>query len=128
MSNMLAHLHGWFFGLGAQYGVDPIMFGAIYVGAIPFFTASVALVVRNLRRGTSIALPALAAGFFFVSAYLYLIIAGKNIPVWVYGFIAVLVVGGAWSAVRKIRARAAAPDDQAMSSSTSSSVKRPDRP
>ncbi len=118
----------WFLGLGDAYGVNPVVFGVIYVGAIPFFTASVALVVRNLRRGTSIAAPALAAGFFFVSAYLYLIIAGKNIPVWVYGFIAVLVAGGAWSAVRKIRERAAAPDDQAMSSSTSSSEKRPDRP
>lgn len=121
-------VRAWFLGLGEAYGVDPVIFGAIYVGAIPFFTASVALVVRNLRRGTSIAVPALAAGFFFVSAYLYLIVAGKNIPVWVYGFIAVLVVGGAWSAVRKIRARASAPEDQTTHSSTSSSVKRPVRP
>ncbi len=121
-------LRAWFLGLGDAYGVNPVIFGAIYVGAIPFFTASVALVVRNLRRGTSIVGPALAAGFCFVSAYLYLLAVGRNIPVWVYGVIAALVVGGAWSAVRKIRSRAAAPDDQARSSSTSSSVKRPVRP
>lgn len=121
-------IRAWFLGLGDAYGVNPVVFGAIYVGAIPFFTVSVGLVARNLRRGTSIAAPALAAGFFFVSAYLYLLVAGKNIPAWVYAVIAVLVVGGAWSAVRKVRARAAAPDDQARSSSTSSSEKRPDRP
>ena len=119
-------LRAWFLGLGEAYGVDPVIFGVIYVGAIPFFTASVALVVRNLRRGTSIALPALAAGFFFVSAYLYLLVAGHDIPAWVYAMIAALVVGGAWSAVRKIRARAA--EGQETSSSTSSSVKRPERP
>jgi len=96
----------WFLGLGAEYGVDPLVFGAIYVGAIPFFTLSVAWVVRNLRRGRSIVAPALAASFFFVSAYLYLLVAGRNIPWWVYGVLAAMVIVGAWSTVRKIRARA----------------------
>ena len=101
-------LRDWFFGLGAAYGVDPLIFGAIYVGAIPFFTLSVGWVVRNLRRGTSIVVPTLAASFFFVSAYLYLLVAGENIPPWVYAFLAAMVVVGAVSTVRKIRARAAA--------------------
>jgi hypothetical protein len=50
--------------------------------------------------------PALAASFFFVSAYLYLLVAGRNIPWWVYGVLAAMVSVGAWSTVRKIRARA----------------------
>ena len=29
----------WFFSLGPKYGVNPSIFGSIYVGAIPFFTA-----------------------------------------------------------------------------------------
>lgn len=100
-------IQDWFLSLGAEYGVDPLIFGAIYVGAIPFFTLSVGWVVRNLRRGESIVLPALAASFFFVSAYLYLLVAGRNIPWWVYGVLAAMVVVGAWSTVRKVRARAA---------------------
>ena len=32
----------WFLNLGQQYNVNPIIFGAIYVGAIPLFSASVA--------------------------------------------------------------------------------------
>ena len=105
---MFDALRDWFFGLGAAYGVNPLVFGAIYVGAIPFFTASVAWLVRNARRGTSVVVPALAAGFFFVSAYLYLIVAGRNVPAWVYAFVAVLVIGGAWSTVRSVRAKVAA--------------------
>ena len=97
----------WFFGLGAEYGVDPLIFGAIYVGAIPLFTASVAWLVRNARRGRSVVVPALMAGFFFVSAYLYLIVAGENVPWWVYAFVAVLVVGGAVSTVRSVRRKVA---------------------
>jgi len=99
----------WFLDLGAQYGVNPWIFGAIYVGAIPFFTICVGWVVRNLRRGKSILVPALAASFFFVSAYLYLLVAGQNIPWWVYGVLAGMVAAGAWSTVRKVRARAAEP-------------------
>lgn len=97
----------WFLSLGEQYGVDPIIFGSIYVGAIPFFTVSVARLVRNLRRKQSIVLPALSASFFFVSAYLYLLVVGHNIPLWVYGFIAVMIAYGVYSTVQKIRRQAA---------------------
>ena len=97
----------WFLSLGDQYGVNPIIFGSIYVGAIPFFTVSIARLVRNLRRKQSIVLPALSASFFFVSAYLYLLVAGRNIPVWVYGFIAVMIAYGVYSTVQKIRQQAA---------------------
>ena len=105
---MFDAVRDWFFGLGEQYGVNPLLFGAIYVGAIPFFSLSVAWLVRNARRGKSVAVPALAAGFFFISAYLYLIVAGQNVPWWVYAFVAALVIGGAWSTVRSVRQKVAA--------------------
>lgn len=105
---MWQDIQEWFLSLGEQYGVNPILFGAIYVGAIPFFTLSIGWLVRNLRRKKSIVLPTLSAGFFFVSAYLYLVIAGQNIPLWVYGFIAVLVLFGIYSTVQKVRRQVAA--------------------
>jgi len=73
-------VQNWFFSLGENYGVNQLIFGAIYIGAIPFFTLSVGWLIRNYRRGKSIALPTIAALFFFVSAYIYLIFAGKNVP------------------------------------------------
>ena len=100
---MFDGLRDWFLGLGAEYGVDPIVFGAIYVGAIPFFFLSLAWLGKNVRAGKSPVLPILAAGFCFISAYLYLIVVGMNVPAWVYGFVAVLVAFGAWSTVRSIR-------------------------
>ncbi len=100
-------LGGWFFGLGRRYGVDPLIFGAIYVGAIPFFSLSIAWLVRNLRSRRPLIAPLMSSGFFFVSAYLYLLIAGKHIPVWVYVFVVVMLTLGAWSTVRKVRTRVA---------------------
>ncbi len=100
-------IEDWFFGLGKKYGVNPVIFGTVYVGAIPFFLLSTAWLVRNLRRRRSPVAPLLSSAFFFVSAYLYLLVAGKNIPVWVYIFVAGMLAFGAWSTVRKVKAQVA---------------------
>lgn len=96
----------WFANLGRKYGVNPAIFGGIYVGAIPFFTLCVAWIIRNLRRKKSIVIPVLAASFFFISAYLYLLIVGRNIPAWVYVVIVAMLAFGVFSTVRKVRAKA----------------------
>jgi ABC-type Co2+ transport system permease subunit len=92
----------WFMSIGENYGVNPLIFGAIYVGAIPFFTLAIGWLVRNYRRGRSIVLPVLAASFCFVSAYLYLAVAGHSIPLWVWVVLALMIVIGAASAVRSV--------------------------
>jgi len=99
----------WFFSLGAQYGVDPIIFGSISVGAIPFFWLSVAWLVRNLRQGRSPFLPVVATGLCVLSAYVYLFIAGENLPLWVYALVVVLIGYSAYSTVQTVRAKTAAP-------------------
>ena len=100
---MLSELQHWFFTLGAKYGVDPLIFGLIYVGAIPFFVISVTWLVRNVKRGRSILLPAMCASFSFVSSYIYLAIAGENIPSWIWVFIGGMVLFGTFSTVRQIK-------------------------
>jgi hypothetical protein len=96
----------WFFSLGPKYGVNPIIFGSIYVGAIPLFMLSIGWLIRNLRQKKSVVLPVLSACCCFVSAYVYLIVAGKNIPVWVYFFVLAMIVYGVFSTVNKVRQRA----------------------
>lgn len=93
----------WFLSLGESYGVNPFIFGGIYIGAIPFFSLSIAWLIRNYRKGKSIVFPALSAIFFFISAYIYLIFAGKNVPVWVYVVVVLLVIVGAYSTIKKVR-------------------------
>lgn len=101
----LAAARDWVMGLGAQYGVNPVIFGAIYVGAIPFFIFFTGLAIRRARAGRPATLPIVAAGLCFISAYLYLAIAGRGIPLWVWGFLGLIVAYGAWSAVRSYRAK-----------------------
>lgn len=102
---MFEAISEWFYSLGANYGVNPLIFGAIYVGAIPFFSLSIAWLVRNYKKGKSVALPAMSAMFFFISAYLYLAIVGRNVPYWVYGILVALIVYGAYSTIKKVRSQ-----------------------
>ncbi|WP_245850494.1 dihydrolipoyl dehydrogenase family protein [Longimonas halophila] len=103
MAELWASVVNWFMGLGAEYGVDPIIFGSIYVGAIPFFSASVAWLVRNLRSGRSAGPPMLSASFFALSAYLYLFWVGENLPLWVYAAVALLLAYGIFASVQSMR-------------------------
>ena len=105
MMAQLAQAQAWVMGLGAQYGVNPVIFGAIYVGAIPFFLLFTGIAVKRLRGGKPAVLAIIAAALCFVSAYLYLAVVGRGIPLWVWGFLAVVVLYGAWSAVKGFRAK-----------------------
>jgi hypothetical protein len=93
----------WFLSLGDKYNVNPYIFGGIYIGAIPFFFYFLGRTIKNIRNKKPIVFPLLLTGLCFISAYLYLIIAGKNIPAWVYVFIGIMVAYGVFSTLRKIK-------------------------
>jgi len=116
----------WFLSLGEKYNVNPFIFGSIYLGAIPFFFISLYRIIKNIKNKKSIVLPVLLTGFFFISAYLYLIIAGKNIPVWVYVFIGLMVGYGIYSTVNKIKKKMKEEADYEKPSSKEKSSKKDD--
>ncbi|MGK2861208.1 MAG: hypothetical protein ACSLE0_04705 [Chitinophagaceae bacterium] len=93
----------WFLSLGDKYNVNPYIFGSIYIGAIPLFFLCLGWTIKNMKNKKSFVLPLLLTGLCFISAYLYLIIAGKNIPVWVYVFIGAMIVYGIYSTLMKIK-------------------------
>jgi len=119
LAGLWSAFKSWFFGLGAEYGVNPLIFGSISVGAIPFFWLSVAWLVRNLRQGRSPFLPVLATSLCVLSAYIYLFIAGENLPIWVYALVIGLVGYSAYSTIQTVRDRAS-PDAETPSDTSSS--------
>ena len=108
MMEQVAAAQVWLLGLGAQYGVNPLVFAVIYVGAIPFFLFFTGVSVKRLRNQKGAVMPIIAAALWFVSAYIYLAIVGRGIPVWVWAFLGVVVIYGAWNAVKGFRAKVAA--------------------
>lgn len=84
-------LLNWLMGLSETYGVDPVIFGTIYVGAIPLFWVALLWLASSIRLKKSIVAPVILAGSCAVSSYVYLIFAGENVPVWVYGLIFIVI-------------------------------------
>lgn len=95
----------WFIGLGEPYGVNPVIFGSIYVGAVPFFWLAIAWLVHNIRQKRSITGPVLLACCCAVSAYIYLIIVGEILPLWVYGLIIAIIIYALYSVARKVKSK-----------------------
>ena len=95
----------WFFSLGDKYHVNPLIFGGIYIGAIPLFFLSLSWTIKNIKKKKAVVIPILLTGFFFISAYLYLLIEGKNIPIWVYIFIVLMIGYGVFSAIKKVQSK-----------------------
>lgn len=93
----------WFMSLGEPYGVNPIIFGAIYVGAVPFFWVAMWWLVKNIRAKKSVFLPVMMACLCAISAYLYLIVVGQNVPIWVYVFIVIIIVYAIYSTLATAR-------------------------
>jgi hypothetical protein len=119
LSGLWSALTEWFLGLGEQYGVDPIIFGSISVGAIPFFWLSVAWLVRNVQQGRSPFLPVVATSLCVLSAYIYLFLAGENLPLWVYALVVALLGYSAYSTVQTVRQRTSASAAEAAEDETS---------
>lgn len=111
----------WFMGLGRQYGVDPVIFGSIYVTTVPFFWVSVAWLVRNARAGTSITLPVCSTSFFTIAAYAYPFAVGENLPIWIYLVAAGCIVCCSLTTLRTVRHAIRTPDMYTAASHESAS-------
>ncbi len=88
-----------------HHGVSPMIFGVLYFGSIPFLMISLAWLVKNLRLKKPAILPGALSALFFIASYLYLIIAGKNIPTEIYLLIGLVFTGGVTSTVITARHR-----------------------
>ena len=100
---MLDEALRWLLELGERYGVNPVLYAVIYVGAAPFFFGSLAWLIRNLRGGRALALPLASTAFFFSAPPLYVFLAGRNLPAWVYALLIGLALVGVVMTVRRVR-------------------------
>jgi uncharacterized membrane protein YfcA len=102
----------WVLRLGDDYGVDPVIYGLIWIGGLPLFLLSLGWLVRALRRREPMILPLIATAFFFLAPTLYVFAAGRDLPGWVYAVLVALAVIGAVGTARKVQARIRQPDQR----------------
>ena len=93
----------YYITLGKKYSVDPFVFFAIHVLATPPFLVCVAWLIKNIKKRKSILFPIAFALLFFNAANIYVILAGKNIPIWIYSIIGLMTLFSGYVTYRKIK-------------------------
>ena len=106
MMEYITLLKEWIIELGEKHEVDPLILGSLYLVSKLCFFSLLAWVIKNLRGKKPLLIPLLLASLSFSLPYMYLIIAGRNISVWVYIFIALMFIYGGYSIWKKINEKA----------------------
>jgi len=90
-----------------SYGVNPLVFLILLLGTSPLFYYSIYRMVRALaaRRVNEASLWSMLFLSSTATPYLYVLVAGRNLPWWVYIIIGLLLAQGIWSLVRRLRKR-----------------------
>ena len=102
MQNIWEAIKNYYFTLGKNYHVDPIIFFGIHVVATPLFVLSVAWLIKNYRQKKSIILPVFISFFIFNAANIYLVLTGKNIEWWIYTILAATTIVSGYFSYKKI--------------------------
>lgn len=106
MTDYITLFKDWVIALGEKHEVDPFLFGGLYLISKICFFSFLGWVLKTFRAKRPILIPLLLASLSFSLPYLYLIIAGRNISIWVYVFIGLMFVYGGFSIWKKITAKA----------------------
>lgn len=92
----------WVISLGEKHQVNPLVLGSLYFVSKLSFVTLLGFMIKNIRAKKPVHMLILFAGISFSLPYVYLIIAGRNIPVWVYGFIAGMFIYGGYIIWKKV--------------------------
>ena len=105
MAGILSWLEGIMRTARDDYGVNPVVFLAIYLVCVPIFYYALFRTLRALagRRVRELLLWSAVFLGTNVAPFLYVILLGRNIPWWVYLVIAILIGQGVLSLVLKLR-------------------------
>jgi hypothetical protein len=101
----MAPLWKYVLQIGSEHGVNPWIFGILYLAHHPLFWGTFALVIHRVRRQRPYkALLALDVFFWFMP-YLYVLFFSRHLPWWVYLLILTALALGAPHTVKEMRRR-----------------------
>jgi hypothetical protein len=105
MSDYLTLFKDWIVNLGEEHNVDPLVLGGLYLTSKVLLFSFLAWTIKCFRAKKPILAPLIAAATGFSLPYIYLVIAGRNLSIWVYVLIGAIFILGAFSIWKKITAK-----------------------
>jgi hypothetical protein len=105
MVDSFIELKDWLIDLGEDHNVNPFVFGGLYLTGKLLLLSFLARALKFFRSKKPILMPLAAAATGFSLPYIYLVIAGRNLSIWIYILIGAIFILGAFSIWKKITAK-----------------------
>ena len=105
MHAAIAYLKHWLAGIHARYGVNPVIFAAIYFACVGPFYFSMYKVLSGIKkkRPGQIRNFGLVLGITIIAPFAYVALFGKNLPFWFWIVVVAFVGYSVFSIVQRIR-------------------------
>lgn len=84
--------------------LNPWLFSGLYLLSKLLFLFFLGQAIKNLKKKRAILLPLLFAALGYSLPYLYMVIAGRDIPLWIFMVITLIYLFSGWSIYVKLRA------------------------
>jgi len=91
----MGEIVNWIYSFGADYGVNPLIFALLYFGTIPLSLLCFRRLVLNIAARKPWFWQAFGMFICFIGTYIYLFLAGKNIPTWVWYLVIIVMIASA---------------------------------
>jgi hypothetical protein len=105
LTEILGHLWTHVLALGDRYGVDPFVFGVLYLAHHPLFWGTMAWLAACVRQKRPVIVPIILGVFFWLLPYGYVFLFGHGLPWWAWGLAVLFLVVGGTHVIREIRRR-----------------------
>lgn len=108
---MLSFVSTWLSNIQHNHGVNPIVFGIIYVVCVVPFWLSIYKIIAGIKnkKTAQVSTFGIILGITIIAPFVYVALFGRNLPFW-FWIIAVLVIAySVFSVLRRIKKAKNAP-------------------
>lgn len=96
-------IHDYYFAISIKYHVDPVVFISIHAVCTPLLLINIWWLVRTKKQNKPIIVPLLFAIVLYNIANIYLVVAGKNIPSYIYLMLIIFTLYSGYISIKKIK-------------------------
>ena len=103
--HVIGFVQSWLAGIQRVYGVNPVVFGTIYLICVLPFWISIYKIIAGIkkRHRAQVMTFALILGCTILAPFVYVAFFGRNLPVWFWVVAAVVISYSIYSVLRRIK-------------------------
>ena len=98
-------IHDYYFVISTKYNVNPVIFISIHAICTPLLLLVIWWLLHNKKQHKPIIAPMLCTIVLYNVANVYLVVAGKNIPLYIYLMLVVFTLYSGFISSKKIKGK-----------------------